>query len=315
MSVDLALQAQSNTIKQLASEFGFSDCGIVKADFMPQEARKLKHWLANNFHGEMKYMENHFEKRTNPAQLVENTRSIIVLTYNYFPPQQQIENTYRIAKYAYGKDYHFVLKEKLRQLWQAIEKQLSVTMNGRIFVDSAPVLERSLAQQAGIGWIGKNTMLITKKKGSYFFISELFVDIPLAYDEPFATDHCGKCTRCIDTCPTNAILPQGKTIDGSKCIAYYTIELKDTDLSRHVNQKWDDWIFGCDICQDVCPWNRFAKPHNEPQFTPDERLLNFSRSDWEQLDKDTFNEIFRKSAVKRTKYEGLMRNIRFLKEE
>tara|TARA_Y100000589_G_scaffold317298_1_gene343174 strand:+ start:104443 stop:105387 length:945 start_codon:yes stop_codon:yes gene_type:complete len=313
MPFSVTEKAHAQKIKQLAQEFGFLDCGIVKADFLPKEAERLKEWLSNEYHGEMKYMENHFEKRVNPAKLVENTKSVIVLTYNYYPTKKQREDSYKIAKYAYGKDYHFILKEKLQKLWLAIENTLDIKMQGRIFVDSAPVLERSLAQQAGLGWIGKNTMLISKQKGSFFFISELFVDIPLAYDTPFKTDHCGTCTRCIEACPTDAILP-GKTLNAKQCISYFTIELKDENLSAHVNKKWDDWIFGCDICQDVCPWNRFATPHNEPAFEPDTRLLNFSKSDWENLSKEEFNQIFKKSAVKRTKYSGLMRNIKFLKE-
>ena len=247
MPFSVTEKAHAQKIKQLAQEFGFLDCGIVKADFLPKEAERLKEWLSNEYHGEMKYMENHFEKRVNPAKLVENTKSVIVLTYNYYPTKKQREDSYKIAKYAYGKDYHFILKEKLQKLWLAIENTLDIKMQGRIFVDSAPVLERSLAQQAGLGWIGKNTMLISKQKGSFFFISELFVDIPLAYDTPFKTDHCGTCTRCIEACPTDAILP-GKTLNAKQCISYFTIELKDENLSAHVNKKWDDWIFGIEIC-------------------------------------------------------------------
>jgi epoxyqueuosine reductase len=305
---------RSEIIKKLALQHGFLDCGIVKAEFLPQEAERLKKWLSKEYHGEMKYMENHFDKRVNPEKLVENTKSVIVLTYNYYPPQKQNKDAYKIAKYAYGKDYHYVLKDKIRSLWTEIEQTLQINMQGRIFVDSAPVLERSLAQLAGLGWIGKNTMLISKKKGSFFFISEMFVDIPLAYDNPYKTDHCGTCTRCIDACPTDAILP-GKTLNAKQCISYFTIELKDEDLSAHVNKKWEDWIFGCDICQDVCPWNRFSKPHNETEFLPDERLLKFSKTEWENLTQEEFNEIFKKSAVKRTKYKGLIRNINFLKED
>ena len=312
MPFSVTEKAHAQKIKQLAQEFGFLDCGIVKADFLPKEAERLKEWLSNEYHGEMKYMENHFEKRVNPAKLVENTKSVIVLTYNYYPTKKQREDSYKIAKYAYGKDYHFILKEKLQKLWLAIENTLDIKMQGRIFVDSAPVLERSLAQQAGLGWIGKNTMLISKQKGSFFFISELFVDIPLAYDTPFKTDHCGTCTRCIEACPTDAILP-GKTLNAKQCISYFTIELKDENLSAHVNKKWDDWIFGCDICQDVCPWNRFSKANDEVLFETVPEISNFNKADWIDLTEETFKKVFKESPIKRSKFKGLKRNINYVR--
>jgi len=303
-------QEFTSFIKKEALKLGFDQCGFAKADFLEDEAPKLEAWLKNNYHGKMHYMQNHFNKRLDPRLLVEGAQSVISLTYNYYPKKKQINNTYKIAKYAYGQDYHFVIKAKLNTLLQKIKQEIG-EVNGRAFVDSAPVLERVWAKKAGLGWTGKNSLLITKKEGSFFFIAQLIIDLPLLYNDDFKTNHCGNCTNCIDACPTQAILPNN-TIDGSKCISYFTIELKD-DIPNNMKGKFNDWMFGCDICQDVCPWNRFSKPHNEPYFEPDKRLLNFKKSDWEALSEELFKTIFKKSAVKRTKYKGLMRNINFLK--
>lgn len=304
-------QAYSNFIKKEALNLGFDQCGIAKADFLEAEAPKLESWLKNEYHGEMQYMQNHFDMRLDPRLLVENAKSVISLSFNYYPEKTQKTNTYKIAKYAYGEDYHFVIKSKLKTLLKRIQQEIG-SVNGRAFVDSAPILERVWAKKSGLGWTGKNSLLISKKKGSFYFLAQLIIDLPLVYDSPFKTNHCGNCTKCIDACPTKAILPNS-TIDGSKCISYFTIELKNT---IPISQKgtFKDWIFGCDICQDVCPWNRFSKSHQEPLFNPPIDLLNFSKSDWEEITQDVFQELFKKSAVKRTKYSGLLRNINFLKQ-
>ena len=304
---------QSHTffIKQEAFKLGFDQCGIAKADFLADEAPKLEAWLKNNYHGEMRYMQNHFDKRLDPRLLVEGAKSFISLTYNYYPKKRQNQNTYKIAKYAYGEDYHFVIKDKLKTLLQKIQQKMG-DVNGRVFVDSAPVLERAWAKKAGLGWTGKHSLLITPQKGSFYFLAQLIIDIPLDYDVPFKTDHCGTCKKCVEACPTQAILPNN-TVDGSKCISYFTIELKEA-IPKEMKGHFDDWQFGCDICQDVCPWNRFSKPHNEPLFEPKDDLLNFNKSDWEHLSEETFKKIFKKSAVKRTKFKGLKRNIDFLKK-
>lgn len=303
-------QAYSEFIKKEALNLGFDQCGIAKADFLAAEAPKLEAWLKNNYHGKMQYMQNHFDMRLDPRLLVENAQSVISLSYNYYPSKSQIPNTYKIAKYAYGEDYHFVIKTKLKSLLQAIQKEIG-TVNGRVFVDSAPVLERAWAKKAGLGWTGKNSLLISKQKGSFFFLAQLIIDLPLSYDAPFKTDHCGSCTKCINACPTHAILPNN-TVDGSKCISYFTIELKDA-IPKSEKGKFNDWLFGCDICQDVCPWNRFSKPHQEPLFEPSRELLNFSKSNWKDLTQEVFKNVFKKSAVKRTGFNGLMRTINFLK--
>ncbi len=304
-------QSYTNFIEQEALKLGFDQCGFAKADFLADEAPKLENWLKNNYHGKMHYMQNHFDKRLDPRLLVENAQSVISLTYNYYPKKKQINNTYKIAKYAYGQDYHFVIKAKLKILLQKIQNKIG-DVQGRAFVDSAPVLERVWAKKAGLGWTGKNSLLITKKKGSFFFLAQLIIDLPLVCNNIIKTDHCGNCTNCIDACPTQAIL-SNNIVDGSKCISYFTIELKD-DIPNNMKGHFADWQFGCDICQDVCPWNRFSKPHNEPLFEPKEQLLNYNKSDWEKLTEDSFKTLFKKSAVKRTKYAGLMRNINFLKQ-
>lgn len=300
---------QTAFIKAEAERLGFLSCGVSKAEFLSEEAPRLEHWLKENSHGEMQYMENHFDKRLNPKLLVDGAQSVISLLYNYFPEQEQQQDAYKVAKYAYGQDYHHVIKSKLKELIHSISAEIG-EVGGRAFVDSAPVLEKAWAAKSGLGWIGKNSNLITKQVGSFYFIAELIVDIPLLYDAATATDHCGSCTACIDACPTEAITPY--SVDASKCISYFTIELKN-ELPSTMKGSFDDWMFGCDICQDVCPWNRFSKPHQEPLFQPKPELLSMSKSDWHEITEDVFKKIFQKSAVKRTKFQGLKRNISFLK--
>lgn len=288
-------------------------CGVSKAEFLEEEAPRLERWLNENMHGEMSYMENYFDKRLDPRLLVYGAKSVISLTLNYFPEETQKDTeSPKISKYAYGRDYHFVIKDKLKRLLHFIGEEIG-EVGGRAFVDSAPVLDRAWATRSGLGWIGKNSNLISKKTGSFFFIAELIVDLELEYDTPVTTDHCGSCTACIDACPTQAIV-EPMVVEGSKCISYFTIELKD-NIPNEFEGKFDDWMFGCDVCQDVCPWNRFSKPHNEPLFDPHPDLLKMNKKDWEEITEDVFREIFRKSAVKRTKFEGLKRNIEFLKEK
>lgn len=307
----IAITRHTKLIKEKALELGFTNIGISKADFLEEEAPRLEEWLKNGFQGEMSYLENNFDKRLDPRLLVDGAKSVISFSYNYFPEKQQVDDTYKLAKYAYGQDYHHVIKEKLQQLMLYIHEEIGV-VSGRVFTDSAPVLERAWAEKSGLGWNGKNTLLIQKQHGSFFFLAEMILDLELEYDPSFKTDHCGSCTKCIDACPTEAILPDNK-VDGSKCISYFTIELKN-ELPNSVKNKFENWMFGCDICQDVCPWNRFSKPHSEPLFTPHEDLLQMTKDDWEEITEDVFKKIFRKSAVKRTKFKGLTRNINFLKE-
>jgi len=297
-------------IKTEAKRLGFMSCGISKAGFLEKEAPRLENWLNENMHGEMRYMENNFDKRLDPTKLVEGSKSVISLLLNYFPHETQSEDSYKISKYAYGIDYHFVIKNKLKQLLQFVQDEIG-EIDGRAFVDSAPVLDKAWAAKSGLGWIGKNSNLLTKQVGSFYFIAELIVDLELEYDSA-VTDHCGSCTACIDACPTQAIVDPYK-VDGSKCISYFTIELKEA-LPTSVKGQFEDWMFGCDICQDVCPWNKFSKPHNEPLFDPHPELLEMDKKDWEELTKETFDEIFKKSALKRTKFDGLKRNIQFLKD-
>ena len=297
-------------IKTEALRLGFLSCGISKADFLEDEAPKLESWLKDGFHGEMKYMENHFDKRLDPRLLVDDAKSVISLSYNYYPEEIQQEGSYKIAKYAYGQDYHHVIKSKLKELSVFIQDNIG-DINGRAFVDSAPVMERSWAKKSGLGWQGKHSLMLQKQHGSFFFLSELVIDLGLNYDVPM-TDHCGTCTKCIDACPTEAI-QSNNTVDASKCISYFTIELKD-QIPNDYKGKFNDWMFGCDICQDVCPWNRFSKPHNEPLFAPKSELLNITKKEWEEITEDVFGKVFQKSAVKRTKFSGLQRNISFLKK-
>jgi epoxyqueuosine reductase len=302
----------SKLIKDEAERLGFMQCGISKAEFLEEEAPRLEKWLTNNHHGKMAYMENHFDKRLDPRLLVDGAKSVISLTLNYYSDAEQVDpEAPRISKYAYGSDYHQVIKQKLFELLEFIAENVG-EVAGRAFVDSAPVLDRAWAKRAGIGWIGKNSNLISKKSGSFFFLAELIVDLDLEYDNAFETDHCGTCTKCIDACPTEAILSPF-IIDAKKCISYLTIELKD-EIPNQFNDKMDNWMFGCDICQDVCPWNRFSVPHSEPAFQPNENLLQMKKADWLDITEEVFQTIFKNSAVKRTKFKGLTRNIDFLRK-
>lgn len=296
-------------IQAEAKRLGFLTCGISKAGFLEEEAPRLEHWLNNNHQGNMSYMENHFDKRLNPTLLVEDSKSVVSLLLNYFPSEGQNNNTYKISKYAYGQDYHSVIKEKLKELLDFIQTTIG-EVSGRAFVDSAPVLDKAWAAKSGLGWIGKNSNLITQKVGSFYFIAELIIDLELEYDHA-TTDHCGTCTACIDSCPTQAIVSP-YVVDGSKCISYFTIELKD-NLPQEMKGKFDDWMFGCDICQDVCPWNKFSKSHNEPLFNPNPEVLSYTKKDWEEITEDVYKKVFKNSAIKRTKFEGLQRNIAFIK--
>ncbi|MDP4685203.1 MAG: tRNA epoxyqueuosine(34) reductase QueG [Crocinitomicaceae bacterium] len=305
-------QLAKNTalIKQKAQELGFFYCGISKAEFLEEEAPRLEAWLNQQRHGKMSYMENHFDKRLDPRLLVDGAKSVISLLLNYYTEEKQSDATApKISKYAYGEDYHFVIKEKLRQLMQFIETEIG-EVSGRVFVDSAPVMDKAWAKKSGLGWIGKNSNLIHPKSGSFFFIAELIIDLELEADGPIK-DYCGTCTKCIDACPTDAII-EPYVVDGSKCISYLTIELKDALLPTEFKGKMDNWAFGCDICQDVCPWNRFSLLHNEPRFNPSQNLLQLSKSDWQDLSEEVFSELFKLSAIKRTKFDGLKRNIAFL---
>lgn len=296
-------------IKQKANELGFFSCGISKVEFLEEDAPNLEKWLNENRHGEMKYMENHFDKRLNPALLVDGAKSVISLLLNYFPESNQNEDAPKISKYAYGRDYHHVIKDKLSVLCEELNEQIG-EFNFRVFVDSAPVLDKAWAKKSGLGWIGKNGNLITKDQGSFFFVAEIISELDLLADGPIK-DYCGTCTKCIDSCPTEAIYEPYK-VDGSKCISYLTIELKD-QIPEEFTSKMEDWMFGCDICQDVCPWNRFSKPHNVLDFNPKPKLMEMDRKDWNELTVEVYREVFQKSAVKRTKFEGLKRNLNFLK--
>lgn len=307
------LQLLSSFIKKTASALGFNHCGIAKAQPLDDDARRLEQWLQKGFHAGMKYMENHFELRIDPQKLVSNAKSVITLMENYYPAQQQEPGTPRISKYAYGKDYHEVIKEKLNHFLLLLKTEAG-EVNGRGFVDSAPVLERTWAQRSGLGWVGKNGNLINKQTGSFFFIATLITDLSLHYDDPFAKDFCGTCTKCIDACPTGAILP-GNVIDSNRCISYYTIELKEMMIPESMKGRFDNWMFGCDTCQDVCPWNRFSKPHATKDFEPLPEILNLKTKDWEQLTEESFRKIFRNSPLKRARYEGIQRNLRFLKPD
>ena len=299
----------SQLIKKSAKNLGFLSCGISKAEFLEEEAPRFEKWLNEQKHGQMAYMENHYDKRLDPRLLFPGAKSVVSLLLNYYTDEHQVEGAPKISKYAYGTDYHFVIKEKLKQLFQILQEEIG-EINGRVFVASAPVMDKAWAGRSGLGWMGKNTNLINKKVGSFFFIAEMILDLKLDYDTP-VTDHCGTCTACIDACPTEALTPYN--IDASRCISYLTIELKDQIPSEFQN-KMDDWSFGCDICQDVCPWNRFSKPHSEPLFEPRTELLEFTKKDWEELTEATFDIIFKNSAVKRTRYRGLKRNLAFLND-
>ena len=298
-------------LREKAKLLGFEYVGIAAAKELTEEGRKLERWLKKGFHGKMGYMENHFDKRIDPRKLVDGAKSVVSLLYNYHNPNKQKDpHAPKKTQYAYGKDYHKVIKKKLHALINYLREEIG-DIGGRCFVDSAPVLERDWAKYSGLGWIGKNTLLINKNSGSYFFLAELIIDLELEYDGPLK-DYCGTCTRCIDACPTDAIAPNGYLMDGSKCISYFTIELKD-EIPASMKGKFENWMFGCDICQQVCPWNRFAQKNQEPAFAPHPDLLNMHQADWEEITEDVFKKIFKQSAVKRTKYSGLMRNIKFLK--
>ncbi len=297
-------------LKNKAYELGFEFVGISKAEELTEEAKRLEAWLHRGFHGKMSYMENHFEKRIDPRKLVDGAKSVVTLLYNYYTDEKQNDaDAPKISTYAYGSDYHDVIKKKLKDFLELLKEKFG-DVNGRCFVDSAPVMEREWAKRSGTGWLGKNTLLIHPKQGSYFFLAELIIDIELDADGPMK-DYCGRCRRCIEACPTEAIAPDGYLLDSSKCISYLTIELREA-LPDFFQDKMDNWMYGCDVCQEVCPWNRFSKPHHEPDFLAAPDLLSLSKSDWQELSEETFKVIFKNSAVKRTKYEGLKRNIKFL---
>lgn len=305
----------TSLIKQEAHRLGFDFCGISKAEFLEEEAPRFENWLKQKMHGEMKYMENNFHERLDPRLLVDGAKSVISLLLNYYPSEKDLTvfknlSDLKISKYAWGNDYHFVIKKKLKELVHFMEEKIG-KINARIFVDSAPVMDKVWAAKSGLGWIGKNSNLINKNSGSFFFVAELIVDLELEYDKPIK-DFCGTCTACMDACPTDAIV-EPYVVDGSKCISYFTIELKNA-IPNEMKGKFDNWIFGCDVCQDVCPWNRFSKPHTEPLFNPNAKLLEMKKSDWEEINEEIFNEVFKNSAVKRTKFKGLKRNIEFLKQ-
>ena len=296
-------------LKRKANNLGFLSCGISKAVFLEEEATKLENWLNDGKHGKMKYMENHFDMRLDPRKLVPDAKSVISLSYNYFNENlQKDKDAPKISKYAYGNDYHKVIKEKLKILFKELQKEFG-DINGRVFIDSAPIMEKAWAAKSGLGWIGKNTNLISQKVGSFYFLAEIIVDLEFEYDTP-VTDHCGSCTACIDSCPTGALVKPYE-IDASKCISYLTIELKD-EIPSEFNGNMDNWAFGCDVCQDVCPWNRFSRKHNEPLFNPNQEMMKMEKKEWEELTEETFEVIFKNSAVKRTKYKGLKRNISFI---
>jgi len=311
MSSASTIESKTRLVKKLAYQAGFDFCGVSKAEFLEDHADALEQWLKSGKQGKMSYMERYFDQRLDPALLVEGAKSVITLLYNHYPAQElPKENNYHIARYAYGQDYHQVIKKKMKELTENIISAVG-DIQCRIFVDSAPVMERAWAQRSGAGWIGKNSLLLTKGGGSYFFIAEIISDLELVADNPIP-DYCGTCTRCIDSCPTQAITPY--QVDGSKCISYFTIELRE-EIPENVKGKFENWIFGCDICQEVCPWNRFAGSHHEPEFRPVEMLFNMNKEKWEKLDRNSFNDLFRGSAVKRTKYQGLKRNIDFVSKE
>lgn len=302
----------SKLIKAEALRLGFAQCGISKAAFLEEEAHRLENWLKQSMHGTMQYMENHFDKRLDPRLLVDGARSVISLTLNYYPEETQHDpEAPKISKYAYGADYHVVIKDKLAKLLAYIQENIG-EVSGRAFTDSAPVLDRAWAKKSGLGWIGKNSNLIAKKTGSFFFIAELIIDLYLEYDENIQTDHCGSCTRCLDACPTDAIIAPA-VVDANKCISYLTIELKD-QIAPQFSGKMENWMFGCDICQDVCPWNRFSVPHAVEEFKPKPGLLEMKKEDWQDITQEVFSTIFKNSAVKRTKFQGLTRNINFIKK-
>ena len=304
----IGIRDRTDFLKATAHRLGFSFCGIARAEYLYEEAPRLEEWLRRGYQGKMGYLENHFDKRLDPTLLVPGAKSVVSLLYNYYPEKDVAKSDYKVARYAYGHDYHFIIKEKLKAMLDEIRGAIG-HVDGRVFVDSAPVMERAWARKSGLGWIGKNSLLINKEGGSFFFLAEMIIDLELEYDGP-VKDYCGTCTACIDACPTDAIT-EPYVVDGSKCISYFTIELKE-EIPADVKGKFGQWIFGCDICQEVCPWNRFAKPHNEPGFLPSEQLANLSTNDWKELTEEVFEKIFKHSPLKRSKFEGIKRNIRFL---
>ncbi|MEZ0539761.1 tRNA epoxyqueuosine(34) reductase QueG [Fibrella arboris] len=308
------MMTNAQKIKAKALELGFDFCGIAKAEFLADEAPRLEAWLTRQMHGQMGYMANHFDKRLDPRLLVDEAKSVVSVLLNYYPgdePEQRLpvgDDVFKVSKYAYGTDYHFVLKDKLKALMQFIQAEIG-EVGGRAFVDSAPVMDKAWAAKSGLGWVGKHSNLLNRQMGSFFFIGELILDLELDPDGP-TTDHCGTCTRCIDACPTEAIVAP-YVVDGSRCISYFTIELKEA-IPQEVKGKFENWIFGCDICQDVCPWNRFAKPHQTPAFTLTPELAGMTRNDWEEITEAVFSEQFKRSPIKRTKREGMQRNVRYI---
>jgi epoxyqueuosine reductase len=307
----MSISKNTSFIKQFSKQLGFDYCGIAKAQRLDEDANRLEQWLNKSMHASMQYMENHFELRVDPTKLVPGAKSVITLMMNYYASAKQNEQAPKISKYAYGEDYHEVIRERLKKLMQWVKENIG-EINGRGFVDSAPVLERSWAVKSGLGWVGKNGNLISKQSGSFFFIATLICDLELEYDPPFGKDYCGTCTKCIDSCPTDAILPN-KVVDGSKCISYFTIELKDALIDENMKGKFDSWMFGCDVCQDVCPWNRFSKPTFEKKFAPIPEILNLTTQEWEEMSEETFKLIFKNSPLKRSKFALIKRNLRFLK--
>lgn len=304
-------RGRTTYIKQKALEYGFSFCGIAPAQYLNDDARRLETWLSSGMHGKMQYMENYFDLRVDPTKLVPGARSVITLLMNYYPEKTQPASLPQVSKYAYGEDYHDVIRSKIKSMLQDIRNNIG-EINGRGFVDSAPVLERAWAQKSGLGWIGKNGNLISKQQGSFFFIATLITDLELDYDEAYPNNYCGTCTRCIDACPTDAILP-GNVVDGSRCISYFTIELKDALIPENMSEKFGHWLFGCDVCQDVCPWNRFSKTTDEKRFQPIFEIMQYNKKDWEEITEDQFKKIFAHSPIKRSKYDGIRRNLQLIK--
>jgi len=313
MQKDEKLHRRSAFLKEATRRHGFLSSGIAKAGFLEEDAPRLESWLNKGYHGQMTYMERNFDLRLDPTKLVPGAKSVVSLLFNYYPSETFAfkQDEFKISKYAYGKDYHEVIKKKLRALFYDLQQEFGA-IEGRVFVDSAPILEKSWAQRSGLGWVAKNSNLISKQKGSFFFLAEIILDLEFEYDHPVTTDHCGSCTACIDACPTQAIVAPN-VVDGSRCISYFTIELKEA-IPASFKGLFDDWAFGCDTCQDVCPWNRFSKSHSEPLFDPESELLSLSANEWVEMTEETFSRVFKKSAVKRTKYAGLKRNIDFLKK-
>lgn len=305
------IQKNTQIIKSIAQELGFNFCGISKAEFLESEAPRVEEYLKKGKNGKMQFLENYFDQRLDPRKLVEGAKSVVSLMMNYYPQEKQNPNSYKLAKYAYGEDYHDVIKKKLREFIEIIRKRIG-EVEGRVFTDSAPVMEKAWAQRSGLGWQGKNALIIRPQHGSFYFLAELIIDLELMPDGPIK-DYCGTCTRCVDACPTGA-LDEPYQINAQKCISYFTIELRDELLPEHLNGQMEEWMFGCDICQDVCPWNRFSKPHSVIEFQPRPGLLNMKYEDWNELTHEVFSKYFSKSAVKRTKFRGLIRNIKFLQQ-